>query len=36
MREVTELLKRIRQKDRAALDELVTLVYPTAASATRT
>ena len=28
MGEVTELLKRIRQNDRAALDELVTLVYP--------
>ena len=28
MGEVTELLKRIRQNDQAALDELVTLVYP--------
>lgn len=28
MGEVTELLKRVRQNDRAALDELVTLVYP--------
>ena len=28
MAEVTELLKRIRQNDQAALDELVTLVYP--------
>lgn len=28
MGEVTELLKRIRQDDRAALDQLVTLVYP--------
>jgi len=28
MGEVTELLNRIRQNDQAALDELVTLVYP--------
>jgi RNA polymerase sigma factor (TIGR02999 family) len=28
MGEVTELLKRIRQDDRSALDQLVTLVYP--------
>jgi RNA polymerase sigma factor (TIGR02999 family) len=28
MGEVTELLKRVRQNDRAALDELITLVYP--------
>ena len=28
MAEVTELLKRIRHNDQAALDELVTLVYP--------
>lgn len=28
MAEVTELLKRVRQHDRAALDELVALMYP--------